>query len=134
MSEVTPSPARTGVVLSGGGARGAYEAGVISGIVDILGAQGPERAPFSIFTGISVGAIAAATRSTIPGATTWTPAPGPRSRATSCRYGSHRKSSGRAACAEPRTPLSRCAPRSKLIRRRTAGSCGGSRTLRSSRL
>ncbi len=57
MSEVTPSPARTGVVLSGGGARGAYEAGVISGIVDILGAQGPERAPFSIFTGTSVGAI-----------------------------------------------------------------------------
>ncbi|MBW2719304.1 MAG: patatin-like phospholipase family protein [Deltaproteobacteria bacterium] len=131
MSEVTPSPARTGVVHSGGGARGAYEAGVIAGIVDILGAQGPERAPFSIFTGTSVGAIAAATRSTIPGATTWTSAPGPRSRATSCR---HHKSSGRAACAEPRTPLSRCAPRSKLIRRRTAGSCGGPRTLRSSRL
>jgi NTE family protein len=57
VSEVTPSPARTGVVLSGGGARGAYEAGVIAGIVDILGDQGPERAPFSIFTGTSVGAI-----------------------------------------------------------------------------
>lgn len=57
MSEVTPSPARTGVVLSGGGARGAYEAGVIAGIVEILGDQGPERAPFSIFTGTSVGAI-----------------------------------------------------------------------------
>jgi len=54
---VTPSSRRTGVVLSGGGARGAYEAGVIAGIVDILGGQGRERAPFSIFTGTSVGAI-----------------------------------------------------------------------------
>ena len=46
----------TGVVLSGGGARGAYEAGVIAGIVDVLGpARG--RAPFDIFTGTSVGAI-----------------------------------------------------------------------------
>jgi len=54
---VTPSSARTGVVLSGGGARGAYEAGVIAGIVDILASQGRKRAPFSIFTGTSVGAI-----------------------------------------------------------------------------
>ncbi|MBW2629631.1 MAG: patatin-like phospholipase family protein [Deltaproteobacteria bacterium] len=54
---VTPSSARTGVVLSGGGARGAYEAGVIAGIVDILAGQGRKRAPFSIFTGTSVGAI-----------------------------------------------------------------------------
>jgi NTE family protein len=44
-------------VLSGGGARGAYEAGVIAGIVDILAGQGRNRAPFSIFTGTSVGAI-----------------------------------------------------------------------------
>jgi NTE family protein len=44
-------------VLSGGGARGAYEAGVIAGIVDILRRQGHERSPFSIFTGTSVGAI-----------------------------------------------------------------------------
>ena len=51
------STARTGVVLSGGGARGAYEAGVIAGIVDILREQGREHAPFSIFTGTSVGAI-----------------------------------------------------------------------------
>lgn len=54
---VTPSSARTGVVLSGGGARGAYEAGVIAGIVDILAGQRRNRAPFSIFTGTSVGAI-----------------------------------------------------------------------------
>lgn len=51
------STVRTGVVLSGGGARGAYEAGVIAGIVDILRDRGQQRAPFSIFTGTSVGAI-----------------------------------------------------------------------------
>lgn len=44
-------------MLSGGGARGAYEAGVVAGIVEILQEQGCERAPFSIFTGTSVGAI-----------------------------------------------------------------------------
>jgi NTE family protein len=56
-----PRRPETGVVLSGGGARGAYEAGVIAGIVDVLQDQGhdqgPGRAPFSIFTGTSVGAI-----------------------------------------------------------------------------
>lgn len=47
-------------MLSGGGARGAYEAGVVAGIVDVL-ARGPrKRAPFDIFTGTSVGAINAA--------------------------------------------------------------------------
>ncbi|MFK7986806.1 MAG: patatin-like phospholipase family protein [Sandaracinaceae bacterium] len=48
----------TAIVLSGGGARGAYEAGVVAGIVDVLGPR--DRAPFSIFTGTSVGAINAA--------------------------------------------------------------------------
>ncbi|MGB5694724.1 MAG: patatin-like phospholipase family protein [Polyangiales bacterium] len=48
---------RTALVLSGGGARGAYEAGVVSGIVDVLGQGRREQAPFSIFTGTSVGAI-----------------------------------------------------------------------------
>src|SRR5690606_36477141 len=46
----------TGVVLSGGGARGAYEAGVMAGIVEVLGPS-RSRAPFDIFTGTSVGAI-----------------------------------------------------------------------------
>ena len=46
----------TGVVLSGGGARGAYEAGVMAGIVDVLGPS-RSRAPFDVFTGTSVGAI-----------------------------------------------------------------------------
>lgn len=48
------------IVLSGGGARGAYEAGVVAGIVDVLSERKPRRAPFSIFTGTSVGAINAA--------------------------------------------------------------------------
>lgn len=47
----------TAIVLSGGGARGAYEAGVVAGIVDVLSRRAPTRAPFDIFTGTSVGAI-----------------------------------------------------------------------------
>ncbi len=53
-------PADIAIVLSGGGARGAYEAGVVAGIVDVLAERKPKRAPFSIFTGTSVGAINAA--------------------------------------------------------------------------
>ncbi|MCB9597803.1 MAG: patatin-like phospholipase family protein [Sandaracinaceae bacterium] len=48
------------IVLSGGGARGAYEAGVVAGIVEVLSRQPRDEAPFSIFTGTSVGAINAA--------------------------------------------------------------------------
>ncbi|MBK8411224.1 MAG: patatin-like phospholipase family protein [Sandaracinaceae bacterium] len=48
---------RTGIVLSGGGARGAYEVGVVAGIMDVLRPSKLERAPFEIFTGTSVGAI-----------------------------------------------------------------------------
>ena len=53
---------RTAIVLSGGGARGAYEAGVVAGMVDVLADSPtpPKKAPFSIFTGTSVGAINAA--------------------------------------------------------------------------
>lgn len=47
----------TGLVLSGGGARGAYEAGVLKGIVEVLGLGPDDRAPFQIFSGTSVGAI-----------------------------------------------------------------------------
>ncbi len=49
--------ARSGLVLSGGGARGAYEAGVVSGIVEVLGLGPDDPAPFDIFAGSSVGAI-----------------------------------------------------------------------------
>ena len=53
----------TGIVLGGGGARGAYEAGVIAGITDVLGAARPPadaRTLFDVVCGTSVGAINAA--------------------------------------------------------------------------
>ncbi len=43
------------LVLSGGGVRGAYEVGVVEGILDALGPR--RRSPFRIFAGTSVGAI-----------------------------------------------------------------------------
>jgi NTE family protein len=50
-------PVSTGIVLSGGGARGAYEAGVVAGIMEVLK---PKRAPFDVLCGTSVGALNAA--------------------------------------------------------------------------
>lgn len=44
----------TGIVLSGGGARGAYEAGVAQGIMEVLRPTAP---PFDVLTGTSVGAL-----------------------------------------------------------------------------
>jgi len=44
----------TGIVLSGGGARGAYEAGVVRGIMEVLQ---PAQPPFQILCGTSVGAL-----------------------------------------------------------------------------
>jgi NTE family protein len=52
-----PPGRRTGIVLSGGGARGAYQVGVVAGIVDVLGKAGIGHAPFSVLCGTSVGAI-----------------------------------------------------------------------------
>lgn len=43
------------LVLSGGGVRGAYEVGVVEGILEALGPR--YRSPFRIFAGTSVGAI-----------------------------------------------------------------------------
>ena len=51
---------RVGLVLSGGGARGAYEAGLMAGLVDVLGLKPSDRSPFEIYAGTSVGAINAA--------------------------------------------------------------------------
>lgn len=45
-----------GLVLSGGGARGAYQAGVIAAIADIASQQRLTD-PFNIFTGVSAGSI-----------------------------------------------------------------------------
>ena len=52
----SPAP-RTGLVLSGGGARGAYEAGLVAGIIEVLGLRPADRAPFRVFAGTSVGAL-----------------------------------------------------------------------------
>jgi NTE family protein len=49
--------ATTGIVLSGGGARGAYEAGVVLGIMEVLKPSAP---PFQVLCGTSVGALNAA--------------------------------------------------------------------------
>ena len=51
--------ARVGLVLTGGGARAAYQVGVLKAVRDILG--NPVKNPFSILCGTSAGAINAAT-------------------------------------------------------------------------
>lgn len=54
MSKQTLSP-KTALILSGGGARGAYQVGVLKGLAEIL----PEKkmSPFRILSGVSAGAI-----------------------------------------------------------------------------
>src|SRR3954469_5284970 len=60
---VAPFPSRikprAGLVLTGGGARAAYQVGVVKAVRDILG--NPKRNPFPIVCGTSAGAINAAT-------------------------------------------------------------------------
>ncbi|HSA88589.1 MAG TPA: patatin-like phospholipase family protein, partial [Burkholderiales bacterium] len=51
--------ARAGLVLTGGGARAAYQVGVVKAVRDILGS--PTRNPFPILCGTSAGAINVAT-------------------------------------------------------------------------
>jgi NTE family protein len=56
-------------VLSGGGARGAFQVGVVRGILDVLADSGMRYAPFNVLCGTSVGAINAsymASRAEIP--------------------------------------------------------------------
>ncbi len=50
----------TGLVLSGGGMRGAYEVGIMSGLLEALSTGGRATAPFDLAAGASVGAINAA--------------------------------------------------------------------------
>lgn len=61
--ELTPAlraaAAERGLVLTGGGARGAYQAGVIRGLAEIATARGIGN-PFGVVTGSSAGAINAA--------------------------------------------------------------------------
>lgn len=54
---MTPSPAKTAIVLSGGGARGAYEAGVLYYVMEKLPAYLGRPVRFQIVSGTSVGAI-----------------------------------------------------------------------------
>src|SRR4051812_13665238 len=51
-----------GLVLSGGGSRAAYQAGVMRAVADICIKMNPDRRelPFKIITGVSAGAINAA--------------------------------------------------------------------------
>ena len=63
-SNVAPFPAgrtraRAGLVLTGGGARAAYQVGVVKAVRDILG--NPVKNPFPILCGTSAGAINVAT-------------------------------------------------------------------------
>ena len=51
------STPRRAIVLSGGGARGAYEAGILSYLLDDFPAKLGRPACFEIITGTSVGAI-----------------------------------------------------------------------------
>ena len=50
---------KTGLVLAGGGARAAYQVGVLKAVRELLPA--PDRNPFPILCGTSAGAINAAT-------------------------------------------------------------------------
>jgi len=63
-ANVAPFPSgkakpRAGLVLTGGGARAAYQVGVVKAVRDVLG--NPTRNPFPILCGTSAGAINAAT-------------------------------------------------------------------------
>src|SRR5436190_15212618 len=63
-ANVAPFPSsrvrpRAGLVLTGGGARAAYQVGVIKAVRDVLG--NPKKNPFPILCGTSAGAINAAT-------------------------------------------------------------------------
>jgi NTE family protein len=54
---VTEAPGRLGLVLTGGGARSAYQVGVLKGIADLL--RRGSACPFPIITGTSAGAVSA---------------------------------------------------------------------------
>ena len=55
-----------GLVLSGGGARGAYQAGVLAAISEVATRNGLEN-PFPLLTGVSAGSINAAIVAGFPG-------------------------------------------------------------------
>lgn len=60
MTAASPPRRRVGLVLSGGGARGAYEAGVLAHLFEEIYPQLPPGFEFDVLSGTSVGAIHAA--------------------------------------------------------------------------
>ncbi len=54
---MSAEPDRLGLVLTGGGARSAYQAGVLKGVADLL--QRGSACPFPVITGTSAGAVSA---------------------------------------------------------------------------
>jgi NTE family protein len=60
MTESAPASGASAIVMSGGGARGAYQAGVMAGLVDLGLISDDLPLPFSILIGSSAGAINAA--------------------------------------------------------------------------
>ncbi len=54
MKSVSAQP-KTALILSGGGARGAYQVGVLKGVAEILPEK--KKSPFQILSGVSAGAI-----------------------------------------------------------------------------
>lgn len=61
-TDAAPASSRTALLLSGGGARAAYQVGVLQGIAQLRREAGQRQAsnPFSVITGTSAGAINAA--------------------------------------------------------------------------
>ena len=57
MRSQVPTTVKTGLVLSGGGMRGAYEVGVLSGLLECLRPKPGDPPVFRVFSGASVGAI-----------------------------------------------------------------------------
>jgi NTE family protein len=56
----SPAEDVTALVLSGGGARGAYAVGILQAVIEILGLTVKDPSPFRIYSGTSVGSINAA--------------------------------------------------------------------------
>lgn len=57
---------KTALILSGGGARGAYQVGVLKGLAEILESKKMKTNPFQILSGVSAGAINTAKLASCP--------------------------------------------------------------------